>query len=293
MPRSDTHGSSLGSIKIAATFNRRTGAGMILNQILTHKRREVEEMKLRYPLRRLQEAAAKKNGSLVRDFRKAISSPHQINLIAEIKKASPSEGMLRENFQPLRLAALLEYAGAAALSVLTETRFFKGRPSYLKTIRQVTQIPILRKDFILDEYQLYESRLLEADAVLLIASLLTDAELGKLLQRVKELGLQALVEIHTEEDLKKALGAGAEMIGVNNRNLQTLEVDVNRAERLLGHIPKQATIVVESGFKEHEELLTYKSLGIHAFLIGTSLMRAQDVVGKMEELLKGKGRGNA
>ena len=266
---------------------------MILNEILTHKRKEVEELKLRYPLKRLQEVVAARNGVSHRDFRKAISDLRRINLITEIKKASPSEGVLRENFQPLRLAALLEYAGAAALSVLTETRFFKGRPSYLKTIRQVTRIPILRKDFILDEYQLYESKVLEADAVLLIASLLTHEELTKFLERCREIGLEALVEIHTEEDLKKAVEAGAEILGINNRNLQTLEVDVHRAERLLSRVPKHATVIVESGFKNHEELLKYKSLGIHAFLVGTTLMKSEDIVGKVHELLKGKERGNA
>lgn len=259
---------------------------MILNEILVHKHKEINEMKLRFPMRRLEEAIAKKNGFVSRNFKKAISDPHRINLIAEIKKASPSEGTLRENFQPLRLAALLEYAGAMALSVLTETRFFKGRTSYLRTIRQVTQIPILRKDFIVDEYQLFESRLLEADAILLIASLLTDEELARFIQRTQELRIDALVEVHTEDDLKKALAAGAEIVGVNNRNLQTLEVDVQRAERLLGHIPKRVTVVVESGFKDRQELLKYKSLGIHTFLIGTSLMRAEDVVAKMHEFLK-------
>jgi len=258
-----------------------------LDEILTHKRREIEEMKLRFPLRRLQEVASRKNGAVTRSFKKAVSDPHCMNLIAEIKKASPSQGLLRENFQPLRLASLLEYAGAAALSVLTETRFFKGRPSYLKTIRQVTQIPILRKDFIVDEYQIYESRVLEADAVLLIAALLTDEELKRFLERTRELKIDALVEVHTDEDLKKALAAGAEIVGINNRNLQTLAVDVHRAERLLNHIPKRVVTVVESGFKSHEELMEYRSLGVHAFLVGTTLMKSEDVVVKMQELLKG------
>lgn len=260
---------------------------MILNEILIHKRKEVEELKLRYPLRRLQEAVAKRDGLVRRDFRKAISNPHQINLVAEIKKASPSEGVLRDDFQPLRLASLLEYAGAAALSILTETRYFKGRPSYLKTVRQVTHIPLLRKDFILDEYQIYESALLEADAILLISSVLTDEELKRLMGRAKEVGIEAVVEVHSEEDLKKAAQAGAEIIGINNRNLQTLEVDVHRAERLLSHISKAATVMIESGFKDYEELMGYKSLGIHAFLVGTSIMKAGDVVQKVHELLKG------
>ena len=266
---------------------------MILNDILIHKRKEIEELKLRYPLRRLQEAAHARDSVGHRDFKKAISDPYRINLIAEIKKSSPSEGMLRDNFQPLRLASLLEYAGAAALSILTETRFFKGRPSYLKTVRQVTQTPILRKDFILDEYQLYESKLLEADAVLLIASVLTEEELERFFSRSREIGLETLVEVHTEEDLKKAVGVGADILGVNNRNLQTLEVDVSRAERILHRVPKQATVVIESGFKDHEEILKYKSLGVHAFLVGTSLMKAHDVVAKVQELIKGKGKANA
>lgn len=261
---------------------------MILNDILIYKRKELEELKLRYPLRRLVDAVERKNGIVSRSFRKAVSDPQKLNLIAEIKKASPSEGILRENFQPLRLAALLEYGGAAALSILTETRYFKGRPSYLKTVRQVTTIPILRKDFLLDEYQLYESKLLEADAVLLIACLLTDEELSKFLKVSRQLELEALVEVHTDEDLKKAIHAGADLIGINNRDLQTLEVDVRRAERLLGHIPRHTTVVVESGFKDHGELLRYKSLGVHAFLIGTALMRAEDVVSKLQEFLKGR-----
>ena len=260
---------------------------MILNEIVTVKRKEVEELKLRYPLKRLQEAVERRNGTSRRDFRKAISNPHQINLIAELKKASPSEGVIRENFQPLRLAALLEYAGASALSILTESKFFKGRTSYLKTVRQVTHIPILRKDFLIDEYQILETAVLEADALLLIASLLTEEELTRFMRRTREVGLEALVEVHSEEDLKKSIQAGAEIIGVNNRNLKTLEVDVHQAERLIKHIPKHTTVVVESGFKDHEELLKYKSLGISAFLVGTALMKAEDIVAKVHQLTRG------
>lgn len=260
---------------------------MILNEIITVKRKEVEELKLRYPMKRLQEAVERRSGTSHRDFRKAISNPHQINLIAELKKASPSEGLLRENFQPLRLAALLEYAGASALSILTESRFFKGRPSYLKTVRQVTHIPILRKDFLIDEYQILETAVLEADALLLIASLLTDEELTHFIGRTRDVGLEALVEVHSEEDLKKAVQAGADIIGINNRNLRTLEVDVHQAEHLIKHIPKHTTIVIESGFKDHAELLKYKSLGISAFLVGTVLMKAEDIVSKVHQLTRG------
>ncbi|HXV27664.1 MAG TPA: indole-3-glycerol phosphate synthase TrpC [bacterium] len=193
--------------------------------------------------------------------------------------------MLREDFQPLRIASLYETGGAAAISVLTETHFFKGRPSYLRTVREVTSLPLLRKDFILETYQLYESVLLEADAFLLIASILTAEELKSLIELGHELRMDALVEVHTDEDLKKAIDAGAKIIGVNNRNLRTLEVDPLRAKQLIPHIPKGMPVVIESGLSTYEELMEYKSLGINAFLIGTALMKSQDILGTLNELL--------
>ncbi len=258
---------------------------MILNDILIQKRKDLEELKKRFPLHRLKDAVEHSTKSSVRSFHKAVSNPHHINLVCEIKKASPSEGILREDFQPLRIANIYEYAGAAALSVLTEPHFFKGRPSYLKTIRQVTHLPILRKDFILETYQLYESALLEADAFLLIASILTLEELKYLIELGQELKMDALVEVHSDEDLKKALAAGAKIVGINNRNLTTLRVDPNRAKHLIPHIPKNVTIVVESGLTRREELMEYQSLGVHSFLIGTTLMKAPDMAGKINELL--------
>lgn len=257
---------------------------MILNEILSQKKRDLEELKRRFPLHRLRRAADHAHRS-VRSFRKAITAPRRINLICEMKKASPSNGILREDFQPLRIAGLFEYAGAAAISVLTEPHFFKGRPSYLKTVRQVTTLPILRKDFIMESYQLYESAMLEADAFLLIASILTENELRELVHLGRELQMDALVEVHTDEDLKKALEVGAEIIGINNRNLRTLQVDPGRAKHLIPHIPKGVPTVVESGLARHDELLEYRSLGVHAFLIGTTLMKSEDIVGTVQELL--------
>jgi indole-3-glycerol phosphate synthase len=258
---------------------------MILDDILTHKRKDLEELKARYPLTRLREAVKRGRRTSHRSFRKAVLQPHRLSLICELKKASPSEGILRADFQPLRLANLFEYAGAAAISVLTEPHYFKGRASYLRTVREVTTIPLLRKDFIIDPYQLYESALLEADAFLLIASLLTENELQNFLKIGNELEMEALVEVHNEEDLKKALKAGAQIIGINNRNLRTLEVDPHLAKALLGHIPKNIPTVVESGLCRHEELMEYKSLGADAFLIGTYLMKSRDVVASIENLL--------
>ena len=258
---------------------------MILNDIIIHKRKDLEELKSRFPLHRLREAVENKPKPNHRSFRKAVSNTKDLNIIAELKKASPSEGIIREDFQPLRLASIYEHAGAAAISVLTEPHFFKGRPSYLKTVRQVTTIPILRKDFIFESYQLYETALLEADAFLLIASILTGQELRDLLELGKKLHLDALVEVHSDEDLKKALGAGSEIIGINNRDLKTLTVDPNRAKQLLPHIPKGHPVIVESGLDRHEQLLEYKSLGIHSFLIGTVFMKAEDPGAKLSELL--------
>ncbi len=264
---------------------------MILNEIIVHKKKDLEELKTRFPLHRLREAVEhsehreRREARPIRPFRKAVSNSAQLNLICELKKASPSEGILREDFQPLRIASMFEYAGAAAISVLTESHYFKGRPSYLKTVRQVTHIPLLRKDFIFETYQLYETALLEADAFLLIASLLTESELRNLISLGRDLTLDALVEVHSEEDLKKALAAGADLIGINNRDLKTLEVDPERAKKLIPHIPKGIPVVVESGLTRHEELMEYKSLGIHAFLVGTCIMKSEDIVAKICELL--------
>ena len=258
---------------------------MILNDIITQKKKDIEEIKRRLPLHHLRETVEHHIPKRPRSFLKAVSNPRGLNLICELKKASPSEGVIREDFQPLRLASQFEYVGAAAISVLTEPHFFKGRPSYLKTVRQVTQLPILRKDFILESYQLYESALLEADAVLLIAGILTHEELKGLMEIGRDLKIDALVEVHTNEDLEKALEAGAAIIGINNRNLHTLEVDPRRAKNLIPMIPKGITKVVESGLSKHEELMEYKSLGVNTFLAGTVLMKAKDVAGKIHELL--------
>ncbi len=257
---------------------------MILNDILSQKHKDLEELKRRFPLHRLRDAAENRERSGQRSFLKAVSNAKKINLICEIKKASPSEGILREDFQPLRLGSTMEHGGAAALSVLTETHFFKGRPSYLKTIRQVTSIPILRKDFLFESYQLYETSLLEADAFLLITSILTDEELRDLIVLGQQLGMDALVEIHNDEELKKAVGAGAKIIGINNRDLKTLTVDPSRAKKLIPHVPKGIPIVVESGLKRHDELMEYKSLGVHSFLIGTTLMKSENILEVMGEL---------
>lgn len=258
---------------------------MVISEIIAKKRRDLEELKRRFPLHRLREAAEVKKKDRENLFKKAISRKKEFNLICELKKASPSEGVIREDFQPLRLAQAFEHAGACAISVLTETHYFKGRPSYLKTVRQATHLPLLRKDFLFETYQIYETALLEADAFLLISSALTDKELKELISLGKEFGMEALVETHTEEDLKKAINAGAEIIGINNRDLKTLSVDVSRAKGLLRHIPKGSVPIVESGIKTHNDLMEYKSLGVNTFLVGSIIMKSENVVEKIQSLL--------
>ena len=258
---------------------------MILNDILTAKRKDLEELKIRFPIQRLREATEHKVRGGVRSFKKSVSGAKHLNIVCELKKASPSEGVIREDFQPLRIASIYDCGGAAAISVLTETHYFKGRPSYLKTVRQVTHVPLLRKDFLFESYQLYETALLEADAYLLIASILTEEELAHLIALGKKLHMDALVEVHTEDELKKALGAGAEIIGINNRDLKSLTVDPKRARKLLPQVPKGIPVVVESGFSRREELMEYQTLGIHSFLIGSALMKAPDIGAKLSELL--------
>lgn len=256
---------------------------MILEEILTHKRKEIEELRLRFPLAKILEGI-ERNTDARRPFARIASTGHGIHIIAELKKSSPSGGVLRENFNPLQIAELYELAGADAISVLTESLYFQGRSSYLRTVRRVTELPILRKDFIIDKYQIYESALLAADAILLISSLLTDEELKDFIEECRKFKMDALVEVHSEEDLKKALGCGATLVGINNRNLRTLKMRTDTPERLMKHLPKGIAVVVESGIEAPEEILKYKSLGFNTFLIGTVLMKADDIVSKLRQL---------
>ncbi len=259
---------------------------MILDEIIKNKKREVEELKLRFPEKRLIKSI--EENSFKPDsfsFKKAISSNKGTHIIAEIKKASPSNGIIVEDFNPLKIAEWYEQGGAKALSVLTETKYFLGRPSYLKTIRKVTKLPILRKDFILDTYQIYESKVLSADAILLIAMFLTEEELREFYQLAQSLNLDVLVEVHSEEDMDKVLKIDCDIIGINNRNLSTLSTNLGVSERLLSRVPKNKTVVVESGLSTREEIETFLSKGVHAFLIGTSLLKSKKILEKTKELV--------
>lgn len=221
-----------------------------------------------------------------RPFIEAINKPRTISLIAEIKKQSPSGGIIRQGFNLKEIAQAYQEAGVGAISVLTEEDYFGGNISYLNEVKNLISVPVLRKDFILEPYQVYESRFFGADAILLIADLLTQPVLAELMELASSLGLACLVEVHTERELKKVLKLKAvNLIGINNRSLHTLEVDFKTTEQLFPLIPKDKVVVVESGIKNYQDVLFLKILGVSAVLIGQAFMEAQDIKKKIEEVM--------
>ena len=257
---------------------------MILSKIIEHKRREVEEAKRTKPIG---EVIKEANAACVRSsFKKNISRPHHINLIAEIKKASPSKGILRGDFNPVKIGITYQANGASAISVLTDERFFEGHIEYIKKVKESVSLPILRKDFIIDEYQVYESVAAGADAILLIAELLSTNEMAGLYNLATSLGLDVLMEAHTEEDIEKALAAGGSIIGINNRDLHTFKVDLGVTQKLIRLIPQNKIKVSESGIRTYEDVMFLKSLGVNAVLIGEAFMEAGDIASKMREIMR-------
>jgi len=244
-----------------------------LDQIVAATRRRLAETRLAADLRELERRAAE---HVPRGFRRALEekSRESVAIIAELKKASPSRGLIRSNFNPEQLARDLEGAGAAALSILTDEGFFQGSLPNLQVASRATKLPCLRKDFIVDEFQLLEARAYSADAVLLIVAALSQAELAKLVAGAAECSLEVLCEVHDSEELKRALDAGCDLIGVNNRDLRTFKVDLQTAFRLAELIPENAVRVAESGIQTAEDIARLQAIGYDAFLIGESLMKA-------------------
>ncbi len=257
---------------------------MILSRIIEEKRKVVEEAKRLKPQEELLKEI--KNLSVKSSFKKNISRPHHINLIAEIKKASPSKGILRGDFNPVKIAITYQANGASAISILTDERFFEGALEHLVKARGNVSVPILRKDFFIDEYQIYETVAAGADAILLICEILSIAELTRFHNTATELGLDCLVEVHNEEDIEKALAIDAAIVGINNRDLHTFKVDLGVTQRLIRMIPQNKTIVSESGIKRYEDVMFLKSLGVNAVLIGESFMEADDIAAKMREIMR-------
>jgi len=256
----------------------------ILDRIVAAKRQEVASLKETIPLAQLKGAIA--DLPPVRDFRGAISTS-DCSIIAEVKRSSPSKGRIREHFDPLQIAAIYQANGARAVSVLTDEGFFEGKGRYLSEIKKAVSLPLLRKDFIIDPYQIYETRFLGGDALLLIASLMEEGVLREYIQVAETLGLAPLVEVHIQEELAKALAAGAGIIGINNRDLKTFSTDIQTTLKLAPLIPSDRTVVTESGIATRGDIGRLMEAGVHCFLIGEVLMRAEDIGGKLRELLGG------
>jgi len=254
----------------------------ILGKIVSYKKKKVAEKKEKIPLAKLKDRIDILPPA--RDFKGAISLPGKISLICEIKKASPSSGLICKEFHPKKIARTYEKNGAGAISVLTEDKYFQGDILHLFSVKQIVNIPILRKDFIIDEYQLYESRAFGADALLLIASLLDAKQISQFLKITRSLGMEALLEVHDEEDLEKVLSTPAEIIGINNRNLKDFTVDLNVTKNLRKKIPQEKIVVSESGIKTRDDVLLLKNTGINAILIGQVLLESEDIGKKLEEL---------
>jgi indole-3-glycerol phosphate synthase len=254
----------------------------ILDKILATKKREVERHKRAVKLSCLLECIARRKAPLV--FAEALKG-EGIKLIAEVKKASPSRGILRPYFDPMALAKTYAENGAAAISVLTDAEYFQGSPEHLAAIRQMVSLPLLRKDFIYDEYQIYETAAYGADAILLIVAILEQKQLEKMLTISRSLGLGCLVEVHNEDELAVALDGGAEIIGINNRNLNTFEVDINTTQRLRPLIPEDKIVVSESGINKREDIKKLKAWGVNAVLIGEALLTAKNIPSKIKELM--------
>lgn len=258
---------------------------MILDDIIANKQQEVAKLKEQYRGKDL--AAFAKRLTAPRDFLAAFSQS-KISLITEIKKASPSAGDIKADLDVKNLAKTYEESGASALSVLTDKSFFKGKLEDLITAKQVVNIPVLRKDFIIDEVQAYESRIAGADAVLLIVKALSAEKLEDLLKLTEELGMNALVETHDEGEVETALKVGAKIVGINNRNLDNFKVDFNTTLKLVEKFPelKKRVLISESGIENNEQVKALLAVGVRGILVGTSLLRSADVTTKIKELLR-------
>ena len=255
----------------------------VLEQIVASKRQEIAQAKERLPeaelRRRLQDAPR------IEDFAAALAPADGVKLIAEVKRASPSAGLIRQDFDPIAIASTYTQHGASAISVLTDAPFFQGTLEYLARIRRAVSLPLLRKDFILDKYQVLEARIHGADAVLLVAEILPGDELGSLLHDIHELGMEALVELYDAANLPRVLETGARIIGVNNRDLRTFVTSLERTIELAEQIPADRILVSESGIQTRADVQRLQAAGAHAILVGETLMRSEEIGRKIEELL--------
>lgn len=257
---------------------------MILDEIIAYKKAYLEEIKRNLPeskfLRRLNTLIPTKK----RNFKEALKKDKGVSLIAELKKASPSSGIIVKDYYPEKIAGIYEKAGASCISVLTDERFFKGNISHLQLVKAWTNLPVLRKDFIIDKCQIFESAFYGADALLLIARILNKKTLKEFIGICRDYNITPLVEVHSKEDLDKTLSVNADVIGINNRDLNTLKVDLETTERLIKHIPKGILKISESGISTRKDIEYLKKLGIDAVLIGEALLKSGNIKEKIKEL---------
>jgi indole-3-glycerol phosphate synthase len=256
---------------------------MILDRIIEKKINKLVNTKKKRSLEQLKLEVEVMNKSISYSFEKGLHNKKRISIIAEIKKASPSKGLISEEFKYLEYAGLYN-KNADAISVLTEEDFFQGKGKYLTQVKEKVDIPVLRKDFIIDEYQIFEAKLLKADAILLICRIMDEDKLKHFINLAYGLGLECLVEVHNEEDVNKALKAGARIIGVNNRDLETFTVDLKNTEKLIGLMPDDIVKVSESGINTYDDMKYLESIGVDAVLIGEAFMKAENMEGKFKEL---------
>ncbi len=257
--------------------------GSILQRIVATKRLEIEQAQAQRPLAEI--VARLADAPPPRDFLDPLRNSPPIRLIAEVKKASPSKGVIRQDFEPVSIAKAYEHAGASCISVLTDEPYFQGSLQYLAAIRQATSIPLLRKDFIIDQYQVFEARLGGADAILLIAECLSSDQLKQLYLCARELGMVALIELYDERNLMSVLDTGTELLGVNNRNLNDFQVDLMHTVRLRKQIPPDRVLVGESGISSRADALLLEANHVQAMLVGESLMRSADIQLATRQLL--------
>jgi len=259
----------------------------ILEKIVEFKKKEVLEFKQNNNSTDLKHLALKKEKPRAFLKKLSLSSKNGFGLIAEIKKASPSKGIIRKDFFPDQIALDYQNSGATCISVLTDKHFFMGHNSYLTSVKLATDLPVLRKDFIIDPIQIYESRIIGADCILLITACLNDNELQDYYKIAKSLEMDVLIEIHNEEELNRALKLKPSMIGINNRNLKTMEVSLTTSINLIKNIPDEILVVSESGFKTHSDLKSMEDNGINCFLIGETFMNKKDIQKSVENILTG------
>src|SRR3989344_4050910 len=256
----------------------------ILEKIVRHKRKELEALKKKKPLESLKKEVLGRRFRKI-SFEKALKNKRPPAVIAELKKKSPSGGILRKDFNPVKIAKAYEKGGAAALSVLTDRKFFAGSAAILKKIRKATALPILRKDFIIDDYQVWESKAIGADAILLIVGILSGRQMKRFYALAKKLGLDALFEVHSKRELDRVLPLRPKIVGVNNRDLKTFKVSLGTTEKLARFVKNKAILVSESGIFSREDLLTLKRAGARAVLVGEGLVREADIAKALKKLL--------